>query len=47
MIGQHVDTPTPQIVAKEKGVYSTGHHRISPNLAQPRNVRLFGSGIGF
>ena len=27
VIGQHVDTPTPQIVAKEKGVYSTGHHR--------------------
>ena len=27
VIGQHVDTPTPQIVAKEKGMYATGHHR--------------------
>lgn len=27
VIGQHVDTPTPQIVAQEKGVYGTGHHR--------------------
>lgn len=27
VIGQHVDSPTPQIVAQEKGVYGTGHHR--------------------
>lgn len=27
VIGQHVDTPTPQIVAQERGIYSTGHHR--------------------
>jgi basic membrane protein A and related proteins len=27
VIGQHVDTPTVQIVAKEKGIYGTGHHR--------------------
>lgn len=27
VIGQHVDTPTPQVVAQEKGVYGTGHHR--------------------
>lgn len=27
VIGQHVDTPTLQIVAQEKGVFSTGHHR--------------------
>jgi len=27
VIGQHVDTPTPQIVAKEKGIHGTGHHR--------------------
>ena len=27
VIGQHVDTPTPQIVAAEHGIYSTGHHR--------------------
>uniref|UniRef100_UPI003F83AEB1 BMP family ABC transporter substrate-binding protein n=1 Tax=Cupriavidus ulmosensis TaxID=3065913 RepID=UPI003F83AEB1 len=27
VIGQHVDTPTPQLVAQERGVYGTGHHR--------------------
>ncbi len=27
VIGQHVDTPTPQIVAGERGVFATGHHR--------------------
>jgi basic membrane lipoprotein Med (substrate-binding protein (PBP1-ABC) superfamily) len=27
VIGQHVDTPTPQIVAAEAGIYGTGHHR--------------------
>ena len=27
VIGQHVDTPTPQVVAAEAGIYSTGHHR--------------------
>jgi len=27
VIGQHVDTPTPQIVSNEKGIYGTGHHR--------------------
>ncbi len=27
VIGQHVDTPTPQIVAQERGVLGTGHHR--------------------
>jgi basic membrane lipoprotein Med (substrate-binding protein (PBP1-ABC) superfamily) len=27
VIGQHVDTPTPQIVAQERGKYGTGHHR--------------------
>jgi len=27
VIGQHVDTPTPQIVAQERGIYGTGHHR--------------------
>jgi basic membrane protein A and related proteins len=27
VIGQHVDTPMPQIVAQERGVYATGHHR--------------------
>jgi len=27
VVGQHVDTPTPQIVAAEHGIYGTGHHR--------------------
>lgn len=27
VIGQHVDSPTPQIVAQERGVFGTGHHR--------------------
>jgi basic membrane protein A and related proteins len=27
VIGQHVDTPTPQLVAQERGKYGTGHHR--------------------
>jgi basic membrane protein A len=27
VIGQHVDTPTPQIVAQERGLHGTGHHR--------------------
>src|SRR5271169_2452165 len=27
VIGQHVDTPTVQIVAQERGTYGTGHHR--------------------
>lgn len=27
VIGQHVDTPTVQVVAGEKGIYGTGHHR--------------------
>jgi basic membrane lipoprotein Med (substrate-binding protein (PBP1-ABC) superfamily) len=33
VIGQHVDTPTPQIVAQEKGVYGTGHHRDMSEFA--------------
>ena len=27
IIGQHVDTPTVQIVAQERNIYGTGHHR--------------------
>lgn len=27
VLGQHVDTPTPQIVAQERGKLGTGHHR--------------------
>lgn len=33
VIGQHVDTPTPQIVAQEKGIYATGHHRDSTEFS--------------
>ncbi|MQT14922.1 BMP family ABC transporter substrate-binding protein [Segnochrobactrum spirostomi] len=37
VIGQHVDTPTPQIVAQERGVYSTGHHRDLTEFAPKAN----------
>jgi basic membrane protein A len=41
-IGQHVDTPATQIVAQEKGVYSTGHHRdlteFAPKATQCSSV---------
>ena len=33
VIGQHVDTPTPQIVAQENGLYATGHHRDMSEFA--------------
>jgi basic membrane protein A and related proteins len=38
VIGQHVDTPTPQIVAQERGVYSTGHHRDMSSYAPKATV---------
>lgn len=42
VIGQHVDTPTPQVVAQEKGVYGTGHHRdlseFAPKATQCSSV---------
>lgn len=42
VIGQHVDTPTPQIVAQERGVYGTGHHRdlseFAPKATQCSSV---------
>jgi basic membrane protein A and related proteins len=42
VIGQHVDTPTPQIVAEERGVYGTGHHRdlseFAPKATQCSSV---------
>jgi len=34
VIGEHVDTPTPQIVAQEKGVWGTGHHRDMREFAE-------------
>ena len=33
VIGQHVDTPTPQVVAQENGIFSTGHHRDMSEFA--------------
>ena len=38
VIGQHVDTPAVQIVAEEKGVWSTGHHRDLSEFA-PKAVQ--------
>ncbi|MAK91946.1 MAG: BMP family ABC transporter substrate-binding protein [Oleibacter sp.] len=37
-IGQHVDTPTPQIVAQENGVKGTGHHRDFREFAPEATV---------
>jgi basic membrane protein A len=33
VIGQHVDTPTPQVVAQENGIHGTGHHRDMSEFA--------------
>jgi basic membrane lipoprotein Med (substrate-binding protein (PBP1-ABC) superfamily) len=33
VIGEHVNTPTPQIVAQERGVLGTGHHRDMSEFA--------------
>ncbi len=38
VLGQHVDTPAVQIVAEEKGVWSTGHHRDLTEFA-PKAVQ--------
>jgi len=38
VLGQHVDTPAVQIVAQEKGVWSTGHHRDLTEFA-PKAVQ--------
>ncbi len=38
VIGQHVDTPTPQIVAQERGVLGTGHHRDLHEFAPKATV---------
>lgn len=38
VIGQHVDTPTPQIVAQEKGIFGTGHHRDMKEFAPKATV---------
>jgi basic membrane lipoprotein Med (substrate-binding protein (PBP1-ABC) superfamily) len=38
VLGQHVDTPTPQIVAQERGVLGTGHHRDLSEFAPKATV---------
>jgi basic membrane lipoprotein Med (substrate-binding protein (PBP1-ABC) superfamily) len=38
VIGQHVDTPTPQIVAQERGVFGTGHHRDMRQFAPKATI---------
>ena len=38
VIGQHVDTPTTQIVAQERGVYGTGHHRDLSEFAPKATI---------
>lgn len=42
VIGQHVDTPAVQLVAQERGIYSTGHHRdlaeFAPDATQCSSV---------
>jgi basic membrane lipoprotein Med (substrate-binding protein (PBP1-ABC) superfamily) len=38
VIGQHVDTPTPQIVAQERGKFGTGHHRDLSQFAPKATV---------
>ncbi len=38
VLGQHVDSPTPQIVAQERGVHGTGHHRDMREFAPDATV---------
>ena len=38
VVGEHVDTPTPQIVAQERGVFGTGHHRDMRQFAPKATV---------
>lgn len=38
VIGQHVDSPTPQIVAQERGVHGTGYHRDLSEFAPKATV---------
>ena len=33
VIGENIDTPTPAIVAQERGIYATGHHRDAREFA--------------
>ncbi|WP_409450645.1 BMP family ABC transporter substrate-binding protein [Aquabacterium sp. J223] len=38
VIGQHVDTPTPQVVAQERGKLGTGHHRDMSQFAPKATI---------
>tara|TARA_R110000824_G_scaffold366730_2_gene555608 strand:+ start:137431 stop:138558 length:1128 start_codon:yes stop_codon:yes gene_type:complete len=38
VIGQHVNTPTPQIIAQMRGVLSTGHHRDMSDVAPDATI---------
>ncbi|RMS79399.1 Bmp protein [Pseudomonas savastanoi] len=38
VVGQHVDSPTPQIVAQERGIHGTGHHRDLSEFAPKATV---------
>lgn len=38
VIGQHVDTPAVQIVAQEKGIHGTGHHRDMREFAPKATI---------
>ena len=38
VIGQHVDSPTPQLVAQERGVHGTGYHRDLSEFAPRATV---------
>ncbi|MCI8213015.1 hypothetical protein AUC61_26110 [Pseudomonas sp. S25] len=38
VLGQHVDSPTPQIVAQERGVLGTGYHRDLSEFAPKATV---------
>ena len=46
VIGQHVDTPTPQIVAQERGLYGTGHHRDLREFAPKATLCSLGLDLG-
>lgn len=38
VIGQHVDTPAVQVVAQEKGIFATGHHRDMTEFAPKATI---------
>jgi basic membrane lipoprotein Med (substrate-binding protein (PBP1-ABC) superfamily) len=38
VIGEHVNGPTPELVAQEHGLYSTAHHRDKTEYAPKANI---------